>query len=347
MSSDHSITIGASPSRPMPRNRARVAGLVLSWVIVSLVPVTRGAEPPLEGVRRVVFLGDSITYAGQYIDDVETILRVRNPTLQCEFLDLGLPSETVSGLTEPGHAGGKFPRPDLHERLDRVLNMTKPGLVVVCYGMNDGIYYPFSDERFQRFQEGIQFVRSRAEAIGAKVLHLTPPVFDSVPIKERTLPAGLAEYRQPYQGYNEVLDRYSEWLLSKKDQGWDVVDLHGPLKRYLANERKNNPEFRLADDGVHMNPTGHWIVAREILAHWGVPAGVLAAKSAEDAIAALPHGAEVFKLVQKRQGVVKDAWLTATRHTRPGMKQGVSLEESERQAAAIDAQLGALLTPRP
>jgi lysophospholipase L1-like esterase len=272
---------------------------------------------------------------------------VRNPSLRCEFLDLGLPSETVSGLTEPGHAGGQFPRPDLHERLDRVLSMTKPDLVVVCYGMNDGIYHPFSDERFKRFQEGMRFVRSRAEAIGAKVLHLTPPVFDPLPIIERTLPAGLAEYRQPYQGYDEVLDRYSEWLLGQKAQGWDVVDLHGPLKRFLADERKSNPEFRLADDGVHMNPTGHWIVARELLAHWGVPAVDLAAKNGVEAIAALPRGTEVLKLVRKRQGIMKDAWLTATGHTRPGMKQGVSLKESERQASEIDAQLGALLAPKP
>jgi len=37
-----------------------------------------------------------------------------------EILNLGLPSETVSGLSEPNHAGGAFPRPDLHER-------TRPG----------------------------------------------------------------------------------------------------------------------------------------------------------------------------------------------------------------------------
>src|SRR2546425_2764856 len=40
---------------------------------------------------------------------------------QIEFLNLGLPSETVSGLSEEGHAGGQFPRPDLLERLARVL----------------------------------------------------------------------------------------------------------------------------------------------------------------------------------------------------------------------------------
>ena len=66
---------------------------------------------PLAGVHRIVFLGDSITYSGQYVEYIETYLRTSQPALRCEFLDLGLPSETVSGLSEPGHAGGAFPRP--------------------------------------------------------------------------------------------------------------------------------------------------------------------------------------------------------------------------------------------
>jgi hypothetical protein len=144
-------------------------------------------QPPLADVHRVVFLGDSITYSGQYIEFLEACLRIKDPALRYEFLDLGLPSETVSGLSEPGHAGGKFPRPDLHERLDRVLEKASPDLVVACYGMNDGIYYPFSDERFQRFQDGMRFLRERATASGAKVLHVTPPVFD--PCRSRRRPS--------------------------------------------------------------------------------------------------------------------------------------------------------------
>ncbi|HEY5312222.1 MAG TPA: lipolytic enzyme, partial [Pirellulales bacterium] len=77
------------------------------------------AQPPaLEGVHRVVFLGDSITYDGRYIEYIAAYLRLKYPKLDCQLLDLGLPSETCSGLSEPGHAGGKFPRPDVHERLE-------------------------------------------------------------------------------------------------------------------------------------------------------------------------------------------------------------------------------------
>lgn len=306
------------------------------------------AEPPtLAGVRRVVFLGDSITYAGQYVEYVETVLRLREPGLKTEFLDIGLPSETVSGLSEPGHAGGQFPRPDVHERLERVLTQAKPDLVVACYGMNDGIYYPFGEDRYRSFQDGMRRLRERAQAHGAKVLHLTPPVFDPVPIKERTLPAGRDEYRQPYEGYDDVLARYSEWLLNQRRDGWEVVDVHGPMKAFLDHARKTDPSYRLAGDGVHANATGHWIIARQLLEHWGLDAKPLDdAPDAEAYLAPLPHGMDVLKLVQERQRLLKDAWLSATGHKRPGMSRGMPLDDAERKAQELDAQIRGLL-PKP
>ena len=68
----------------------------------------------LPDARRILFLGDSITYGGTYIAYLEAALVASHPERKMEFLNLGLSSETVSGLSEEGHAGGKFPRPDLH-----------------------------------------------------------------------------------------------------------------------------------------------------------------------------------------------------------------------------------------
>jgi lysophospholipase L1-like esterase len=312
------------------------------------LPAIAADVPGLSGVHRVLFLGDSITYSGQFVEYLEALARVESPGLRCEFLDLGLPSETVSGLSEPGHAGGKFPRPDLHERLDRVLAKTRPDLIVACYGMNDGIYHPFDEPRFLRYQEGIRFLRERAAAVGAKVLHVTPPVFDPVPIKAQTLPAGLAEYRKPFEGYDEVLGRYSEWLEARRGDGWDVVDVHGPMSRFLARERERDPDYLLARDGVHANATGHWIIAREILLHWGFPPRDLAdATSGEQALSPRPHGLDVLERVRRKQRILKDAWLSATGHTRPGMKQGLPLEEANRQAGTIEAEVDGLLNPEP
>src|SRR6476620_129749 len=65
-----------------------------------------------DSVHRIVFLGNSITYAGNYITDIEAYFITHYPKKEYEFINMGLPSETVSGLSERGHADGKFPRPD-------------------------------------------------------------------------------------------------------------------------------------------------------------------------------------------------------------------------------------------
>ena len=163
---------------------------------------TTGALAKLQGAHRIVLLGDSITYSGQYVEWIEAYYASRFPDQNIEFLNLGLPSETVSGLSEEGHAGGQFPRPDLHERLGRVLQKAKPDLVVACYGMNDGIYLPFSEERFDRFKDGIVRLREKVLAANAKIIHVTPPTFDEV--------------KGGHPGYGAALNRYSDWLLAQR-----------------------------------------------------------------------------------------------------------------------------------
>jgi lysophospholipase L1-like esterase len=339
-----------SPPAPLPEGEGRKIGpsrtgkrvgssALASLLALSIAAPSIAADRPLEGVRRVVFLGDSITYSGQYVEFVEAYLRLKDSTLRAEFLDLGLPSETVSGLSEPGHAGGQFPRPDLAERLDRVLAKLKPDLVVACYGMNDGIYYPFAEGRFAKYREGMAHLRERATASGAKVLHLTPPVFDPVPIKASTLPAGLAEYPKPFEGYDDVLGRYSEWLLARKADGWDVVDVHGPMKKFLDERRVRDPNFRLANDGVHIDPLGHWLIAREILTHWGIPAGEVSAEGAPRAFVAFPMGPEVLKLVARKQPILRDALLLEVGHKRPGMAQGLPMDEAMGRTRALEAEI--------
>lgn len=297
----------------------------------------RAAEAMLPGARRVLVLGDSITYSGQYVESIEAYFVTRFPDRPIEFLNLGLPSETVSGLSEPGHAGGAFPRPDLHERLARVLDQTRPDTVIACYGMNDGIYLPFAEERFAAFSNGLVRLRERTAASGAQILHLTPPVFDE------------AKGRGP--GYGLTLDRYAQWMVGRRSAGWDVVDVHAPMARVLAERRKADPKFFLAGDGVHAGELGHWILARQVLLHLGAK-DLAKAESAAEMVAGHPNGALILKRVQQKQRLLKDAWLTGTGHTRPGMNKGLPLAEAQAKAAELDTKIRALARaqaplPRP
>ena len=294
------------------------------------------AEGQLPAVQRIVFVGDSLTHAGGYIAAIEAAAIANHPDRHIEFLNLGLPSETVSGLSEPGHAGGQFPRPDLHERLQRVLEQTKPDLVVACYGMNDGIYYPQSDDRFDKFKSGMQRLHDAVVARGAKIIHLTPAYFDALPIRARLLPAGKDEYLQPYEGYDDVLEAYAKWLLSKRADGWEVLDVHAAMKDAVQRERKSDPNFTFANDGVHPNAAGQLIVAEPLAAAWGLKLNG----------SRLPNSSQaesILKLVAQKQQVLKLAWLTATRHVRPGIAAGLPIEEAQAKAAELDKQARALV----
>ena len=292
----------------------------------------RKKQGPLPGAHRVIFLGDSITHSGQYVDSIEAWFVTRFPERPIEFLNLGLPSETVSGLSEEGHAGGQFPRPDLHERLARVLEKTKPDVVIACYGMNDGIYLPFDDQRFAAFTNGLARLRARVAAAGAKMIHVTPPVFD--------------ETKGQGPGYGRTLDLYSDWMLGQRAAGWDVVDLHGPMNRVLVAGRAADPKFFLAGDGVHAGELGHWIMARQILLHLGAK-DLANVGSVADMVRAHPNGAQLLPLVRQQQRVLKDAWLTDTGHQRPGMSKGLPLAEAQARAAALEQQIRELAQAKP
>lgn len=276
-------------------------------------------------VHRIVFLGNSITYSGQYITDVEAYLIAKYPNRKFEIINVGLPSETVSGLSEEGHAGGQFPRPDLHERLTRVLEKTKPDLVFASYGMNDGIYMPLDNMRFQKYKDGISWLHEQVVKTGAKIVHLTPPVFD--------------EKSWAVKGYSSVLDSYSEWLLQQREkQEWAVADVHFPMQKSLEEYRKADSTFYFAKDGVHPGAVGHWVMAQQILLFLGEKE-VADAKNINEALASFPKGEEILKLTTQRQAITKDSWLTAIGHKRPGMAVGLPLDSAIIQAKKIEMQI--------
>lgn len=221
--------------------------------------------------ERILFLGDSITQGGAYVEDIEAFLLTRFPERHFDVIKLGLSSETVTGLSEPGHP---FPRPNVHFRLDKALAKTRPGVVVACYGMNDGIYHPFSEDRFAAYQQGIRRLVVKVRAAGARVVLLTPPPFDGLPKTAVLTDAPPFGYKTPYRDYDRVLERYGQWLLTLRGPGVEVIDIHTPMARYAAERRRTEPRFTLSRDGIHPGAEGHWLMAETVLAAWGAPAVV-------------------------------------------------------------------------
>lgn len=310
---------------------ACLASLLLTAFAIAAPPAPAEMQL-LKQSKRTVFLGDSITYAGVYVAYIDAWLTAQRLEHKPEIIDAGLPSETVSGLSEEGHAGGKFPRPDLAERLDRVLQATKPDLVIACYGMNCGIYQPFDEKRFVRYQEGILHLKTKVEQANAKLILVTPPSYDD---KRATRPFA----------YNEVLDRYSDWLLSKRKDGWLVIDLHHPMTRELQKRREGQADFTFQPDGVHPNEAGYWCVAQQLIRGFGDEAA--AAHEGPKAMLAALHAPEgILPLVQQRVNLLRDAYVFAAGHTRPGVAKGLPIGDAEVQAKELTTKINMLMQPK-
>lgn len=310
--------------------RLLTAGLLAAAVSVCCTRLPADDVVPSRA-RRILFLGDSITHAGGYIALIEARLIANGVDPLPEIINLGLPSETCSGLSEPDHP---FPRPNVHERLERALAAARADLVVACYGMNDGIYYPFSEERFAAYRAGVQKLVDSVQATGADLILMTPPPFDPVPLRKKEgalRPSGAEKYAwfAVYEDYDSVLQRYGAWLKTLEDRVARVIDLHEPLTRHVAATRKDNPDYTLVPDGVHPNAEGHRVLAATILQAWGIEQS-------------RPVPEELWKLVVRRQQLLHDAWLSHVGHKRPGMKDGLPLAEARKKAAVMGEQIARL-----
>jgi lysophospholipase L1-like esterase len=285
----------------------------------------------LRNSRTIVCLGDSITAAGQYVSLLEAWMLTQQWPAYPKVINAGLPSETVSGLSEEGHAGGSFPRPNLHERLQRLLAITKPDLVMACYGINCGIYQPLDAQRFEKFQQGMHLLKQQVESAGARLIILTPPFYD--------------DHRKPLSGfsYNSVLDEYASWLIRQRQQGWLVIDLHTAMTKEVLHRRKNEPDYTLQPDGVHPDEHGHWCIARKIIAELGET--ISEEITPTQMVERHKLDSQVLKLLEQRMALRRNAYVSAAGHKRPGIEAGLPIEVAENRVREIDAKINAMLQP--
>jgi lysophospholipase L1-like esterase len=302
----------------------RTCRLLIFIMLLSIGVTARARE-------RWLFLGDSITQAGHYVDYIETWMLL-NETDSPEIINLGLSSETVSGLSEPDHP---FPRPYLHTRLDRVLERIQPDVVIACYGMNCGIYHPFSKERFKTYQNGINKLVADAQAIGAKVILLTPPPFAGR-VRPKAPPAEGESFgfKHPAADYNEVLAKYGEWILSLDGKnGVRAFTIRPPIEKFMDKCYPKEP--------VHPNNYGHELMAEAFLQALGKETGSDLLESGISPHTDDPQWNQVIDLVKQQRLIYDRALLNDIGHGNPNvLKQNkLSLAVAEEQVKTIDVQI--------
>ena len=293
----------------------RIAVALIAYLALA-APLLAQDVAALAG-KRVVVLGDSNTQAGGYVSFTAYFLDKLSPNKSFDVIGLGLASETLSGLSEDGHAGGKFPRPCLFERLGRVLDKARPEVVFACYGINDGIYLSLDKERFAAFQKGVTKLIDQCKEGGVKqVFLITPPIYDHTAKQEET-------------DYDAVMTAYAKWMVELKVAGVTVIDLHTVMRK--ARDVRTEP---FAKDKVHYGDDGHLLVARTILSE-------LKVKVPEETVATI-KAEPLFKLVEQKRVLRSAAWMTHIGYTREKKVEPQPLGTAEADAAKLQEQIDAL-----
>ena len=256
-------------TKPTALTLKAITALILGAIHIAASAATPLSSKPSTGIPfadgdHVLFLGDSITQDGRYIAFIETYLWAAYPNHSFEIFNMGVSAETVSNTTEPGHRR----RPWVHDRVEHALEISNPDWVFICYGMNDGNYYPSRPDIQTAYLKQLGRLLERIEPTGAQIVLLTPPPFDSVSKPSKNLlPPG-----QDVYGYSKTYELYDDTLialgaLAQGRYGNHVerfIDIHTPLTDYIHNSRRVEPDYRYGD-GVHPPTDGHLQFALAIL----------------------------------------------------------------------------------
>lgn len=310
--------------------------LALLLLISSSIFLAQDNENILLRGKRILVLGDSITQDGTYVSFMEYYLESLYPGKKFDIISIGLGGETTCGLTEPGH----FKRPCIFSRLDSALSEIKPKIVFACYGMNDGLYNPQSPKRFQAYKDGILKLIKKIKASGARVIILTPTVFDPLRIPEKVLKDDTAgyTYSKPYYKYDNVLAYYNSWIMSLEIKDVQTIDLHTPMKKYLSKRRKVDPEFFINKDGIHPTPFGHLFMTKIILDNIGIPVSI---KDLDNEFKRDTSNT-LFKLINKQRQIRSKGWLEYIGYTTRKTVKINNIDSTEIKVGELQMQIDKL-----
>lgn len=322
--------------------KSRHLSFTVLWVciLIALIVPSAGLHATTArdlGGKRVLVLGDSITQNGLYVTFLEYYLHRLLPGGKYDLVSIGLSSETVSGLSEPGL---RFPRPNALDRLDAALKAVKPQVVFACYGMNDGIYHPPSTERLVAYEAGLDRLIATVRAAGASVVLITPPIFDPLPIPQRLANDTTEVFGYPatYPNYNDVLAEFAAAGLKRRAPGVTVIDLHSGMRAALAEKRRDDPTFTFCPDGVHPDEAGHLLMGRLVARGLGLPVPEAALETELARIKADP----LFPIVRDRRALRSEAWLPFVGYTHGSTFKSPSVRATEAVVARLQAEIEAL-----
>jgi lysophospholipase L1-like esterase len=219
------------------------------------------------------------------------------------------------------------------DRLEAVLEKSKPDFVFACYGMTDGLYAPFDEQRFDAYKQGIRELIATVKGHGAKLVLITPPPFDTLAMKKKgklskSDATGFTR-TSVYENYDqEVIAKYAAWITELEDDPgvYAVVDAYSVMKQYILNRRWSNPDFTFSPDGVHFHAAGHRVMANAILNTMGFESELVTDR-------------DILGLIRERLAYSHMTWLTHVGHDHPKLPSSLTFEELEIKMKPVNERI--------
>ena len=200
------------------------------------------SNSPLAAGTTIVFLGDSITQAGNepggYVDLIRGHVTTSRPDDRINMIGAGVSGNKV---------------PDLLARLDRDVLVHEPDIVVVYIGIND-VWHSQSGHGtpIDVYESGLQELVDRVSATGASIVLVTPTT--------------IGEKRDGTNPLDDMLNQYADVGRRIADRnGLQVCDLRTIMAdSLLVHNPRDLPHGIFTTDGVHMNARGNRFLADHV-----------------------------------------------------------------------------------
>lgn len=214
----------------------------------------------LQGVKRIVMLGDSITEGGEsrggYVWLIRAYLKELYPSANIEVLNAGV----------SGHKSN-----DMLARYQKDVLDKKPDLITISVGVNDvwHAHYDFANNReipdgngangvkLDAYTQNVEAMIKQGKEAGAKIVLLSTTVIyeDSESKPNRAVAS-----------YNASLKRLA------RNHGQTFIDFQKPFHKLIGAYRETTGarDNLLTTDGVHMNAAGNRVMAYTVLQGFGI-----------------------------------------------------------------------------
>ena len=206
---------------------------------------------------KVIFLGDSITQAGESVEGEGTYKGFITSLKE----NIGQEMELIN----KGIGGNKVP--DLLLRYKNDVLELKPNIVFIYIGIND-VWHKYdwgSGTDIDIYENGLRKIISEIKTTGAKIILCTPTVIGEN-IGEFKLVNNF-KYIETTDIMNNDLDAFSDVVRNLSSEfNTELLDLRKKFKDYISNNNMENlSKGILTYDGVHLNNEGNKLIADEMI----------------------------------------------------------------------------------